>query len=70
MYSKNEIWNNSNLSKREKVVLSYNTPAPLRQAQMKFWENEGQENAEDVYEASVISWEAAGRPTNEDQGQF
>ena len=69
--TKNEIWNTSNLTKREKVVLTYNTPAPLRDAQILFWETEENgKSAEDIYEQSVRAWEVAGRPTSEEGVQF
>ena len=36
----NEIWNNSELTKRQKVVLCYQTPVELRQAQLEYWKLE------------------------------
>lgn len=71
--NKNEIWNNENLTKRQKVTLSYNTPAPLRNAQLNYWtlEAEGKtQEADAAYESSVQAWEAAGTPNNEDHAQF
>lgn len=65
--TRNEIWTRSDLTKRQKAVLSYDTPASLRAAQVRFWKNESDlKSAEDAYEASFKAWEAAGRPDKED----
>lgn len=58
----NEIWNNSELTKRQKVVLCYQTPVELRQAQLEYWklEAEGKEKeANAMYKAAYDAWYAA-----------
>lgn len=60
----NEIWNHPTLTKRQKTVLCYNTPVPMREAQMKFWEMEAAgmaDEAEDMYEEAFKKYEAASR---------